>query len=296
MKKVLFPAVLLLCGGLLAALPDSIVMESGSVKVRLDARKRWNINRIEWKGQLVCIDTKTAHYGMTCRPAGSPHFIGSGHAESGKGEEVSSVRIFADGVEVTPGNEKIVGKTVGMEKISKIHEFLVKYSFEIKDDVLSERTEIFAEKDVPLRQLYCFMHPWSTRFTDFHMAGSDGKKEDGTFLSDEKHRCSRFVPAISWYDRKAGIIVSTVVEEPSFSKNLQRLLWDRRWYRKDYICLVSNGVFTGRAKAVCRVKTGFRRQKDAAEWTADADDLCGRLQAAFSDKKSTADGLEGKAL
>ena len=131
--------VLLLTAAFLPAaeLPKSIVMESGDVRVRLDAKKRWNINRIEWKRQLVCIDSPEAHYGTTCRPAGSPHFIGSGHAESGAGEEVESVKIFSDGKEVVPGTGVITGKSVGMEKRSKIHDFRVKYTFEIEDGVMT---------------------------------------------------------------------------------------------------------------------------------------------------------------
>ncbi|MBQ7206600.1 MAG: hypothetical protein IJS01_02260 [Lentisphaeria bacterium] len=284
-KTPVAAALLFLTAGLLSAveLPESVAMTCGDIKIRLDARKRWNINRIEWKGQLVCIDTRGAHYGMTCRPAGSPHFIGSGHTESGAGEEVISIKLFADGKEVVPGTEPITGKSVGMEKVSSIYKFKVKYSFTIADNVLAERTEITSpDEAVPLRQLYCFMHPWSTRFTDYHVVSADGKKSGGKFVTDGKHRNRAFAPLICWYDAKSAIIVSTAAEKPSWSSNLQRLLWDIRSYRKDYICLVMNGVFPANTTAVCRARTAFARQKDPGKWVADAEALGEKLQSGFA--------------
>jgi len=282
MKKKLFLSIMGLCGALFAELPDSIVMQAQDIKVRLDSRKRWNINRIEWKGRLVCIDNPGAHYGMTCRPKGSPHFIGSGHTESGAGEEVISVKLFADGKEVVPGSEAITGRSVGMEKVSSVYKFRVRYTFEIKDNVIAEKTEVSADEDVPLRQMYCSMHPWSTRFTDYHIIAADGKKRSGKFLTDGKHRNRAFVPLISWYDEKSGIIVSTAVEKPSWSSNLQRLVWDIRSYRKDYVCLVMNDVFPANTTAVCRVRTTFALQKDPEKWAADAEALGGKLLRSFA--------------
>ena len=283
MKKKLFLSILGLCGALFAELPDSVVMQAQDIKVRLDRRKRWNINRIEWKGRLLCIDNPGAHYGMVCRPAGSPHFIGSGHTESGAGEEVISVKLFADGKEVVPGNGPITGKSVGMEKVSSVYKFQVRYVFEISDNVIAERTEITSpDEEVPLRQLYCSMHPWSTRFTDYHIIAADGKKSTGKFVTDGKHRNRAFVPLICWYDAKSGIIVSTAAEKPSWSANLHRLLWDIRSYRKDYVCLVMNGVFPAKTTAVCRVRTTFALQKDPEKWISDAEALCGKLQRSFA--------------
>ena len=80
----------------------------------------------------------------------------------------------------------------------------------------------------------------------------------------------------------AGIIVSTAAEKPSWSANLHRLLWDIRSYRKDYVCLVMNGVFPAKTTAVCRVRTTFALQKDPEKWIADAEALCGKLRRSFA--------------
>ena len=289
MKKLLLLSFWGLFGTLFAELPGSIVMQTQDIKVRLDSRKRWNINRIEWHGALLCIDTPGAHYGMTCRPKDSPHFIGSGHTESGSGEEVISVKLFADGKEVVPGSEPVTGKSVGMEKISVVYKFRVKYTFEIKDNVIAESTEISSEGEVPLRQLYCAMHPWATRFTDYCIISADGRKRSGKFVTDGKHRNSVFVPLISWYDNESGIIVSTAVKKPSRNVNLLRLLWDTRRYRKDYVCLVMNGVFPAKTTMVCRVKTTFSQQRDPEKWIGDAEVLCENLQKSFAEDNSKLD-------
>ena len=271
MKKFLLLFAVLSGIILSAQIPDSIWMKSGNIKVRLDSKKRWNINRIEWKSALLCLDTPAAHYGMTCRPQGSPHFVGSGHTESGIGEEVADIHFFVDGKEVTPGKELLSGKVIGMKKTSKILDFEVVYTFEIKDDIISEVTQITAKKEMKLRQLYCFMHPWTIRFTDYLAVFADGKKLVAKFISDEKHRNRKFAPCASWYDRKSGIGVSTVIEQPEFSRNLERLLWDRKCYRKDYLLVVSNSTFPAGKTATYRAKTGFFRQKDAKLWITDAE-------------------------
>ena len=73
-----------------AEIPQSIMMESGNIRVRLDAKKRWNINRIEYCNELLGKDSPGAHYGMTCRPRHLKYAVGSGHEETGFGEKVNS--------------------------------------------------------------------------------------------------------------------------------------------------------------------------------------------------------------
>jgi hypothetical protein len=278
MKKMLSLLLVTAVCSVFAALPDSIWMQSGEIKIRLDSRKRWNINRIEWKSALVCLDAPGAHYGMTYRPHGSPHFIGSGHTESGIGEKVVDIHFFVDGKEVTPGKQLLSGKVIAMKKESVVHDLKVKYSFEIKNNIISEVTEVSAEKDVKIRQLYCFMHPWTIRFTDYLAVFENGKKLTAKFISDEKHRNRKFVPCASWYDSKSGIGVSTVIEKPAFSRNLERLVWDRKCYRKDYLFVVKDSTFPGGKTAVYRAKTGFFRQKDPAKWISDAQNSYKKLK------------------
>ena len=107
MKKTLLLSAAFALLPAFAELPQSITVESGNVRIRLDARKRWNINRIEWKNSLCGVDTPGAHYGAVYRPADSRFPIGTGHDESGVGEKLLSLKIFSDGREITPSGKII---------------------------------------------------------------------------------------------------------------------------------------------------------------------------------------------
>jgi len=260
-----------------AELPQSIEMESGKLKVRLDGKKKWNLNKIEWNGRLFGIDNPGAHYGMAYQPQGSKFFIGSGHDESGSGEEVISVKIFVNDKEVTP-SEKIVGETIRMEKVSKITAFTVKYSFSLENNILSEKTEITSETPVKVNFLYCFMHPWSVRFTKFYALRGDGAKMELTFCSDGSFPNRDFVPAAAWYDPASGLGLATVINPDPGSTKAQRFIWDRGEYRKDYLCDFSHSTFPAGHVAVYTARTGFFQEADSVKWTAEADSLFQKLK------------------
>ena len=120
--KNLFSCSLLFAAAILnAAIPQSITLKSGEVSVRLDGKKRWNMNRIEYQGELLCVDYPHAHYGMVCRPDKWKNGVGSGHDETGFAEQLVSLKIFADGKEVLPQKDITVqGKNIRVEKVSKI--------------------------------------------------------------------------------------------------------------------------------------------------------------------------------
>lgn len=279
MKKIIFAAALLpvLVFGAVKDIPKSITLESGKVKVRLDSRKFWNINRIEWQNELLSVDNPSAHYGMTFNPGGSNFFIGSGHNESGETEIVESLQILIDGKETVPA-AKMTGKKIEMEKVSRIKAFTVKYSLRLENDTIFERTELAAKEDIKVRSLYCFMHPWSTRFTLFHGIGKDGKKVDFSLNSSEKFPNRRFMPSASFYDPASGIIAATVLKAESGSKRPGRLIWDRRFYRKDYLNDFQNQTFPAGHKAVYSAVTGFAGCKDKDQWIAAAEKLISEIE------------------
>ena len=278
MKKITLIACLFAAIVSFAAIPQSITLESGNVRVRLDGRKRWNMNRIEWKNRLFCVDDAGSHYGTAYQPQGSKFFIGSGHDESGVGEEFISLKIIVDGKEVTPVEKTVIkGKKIEVEKVSKITALDVKSKFIIENDIISESTEISAATPVKINFLYFFMHPWSTRFNKFHAIGSDGSKLDITFKSDGSFPNRKFVPAASWYDTKSGLGVATVVKNVKGQKKPMRFLWDRTNYRKDYICDYAYSTFPVGNVVIYEAKTGFFQQTDEAKWIADAEALCQTL-------------------
>lgn len=278
MKKLTFVVCLFAAAVSFAAIPQSIVLESGNVRVRLDGRKFWNMNKIEWKNRLFGIDEAGAHYGITYQPQGSKFFIGSGHNESGTTEKLVSLEIFADGKKVTPAEKVVIkGKKIEVKKVSKITDMLVKTSSVIEKDMIYEVAEISAEKPVKINFLYFFMHPWSTRFDKFHAVGNDGSKLDLTFKSDGSFPNRKFVPSASWYDTESGLGVATVIKNIKGQKKPQRFLWDRTNYRKDYLCDYAYSTLKPGTVVVYEAKTGFFQQNKSAEWIAAADELFKKL-------------------
>ncbi|MBR2723239.1 MAG: hypothetical protein IKB77_02810 [Lentisphaeria bacterium] len=259
--------------------PQSVVMESGNLKVRLDGRKFWNINRIEWEGQLVGVDQTGAHYGVAYQPEGSKFFIGSGHDESGRSEKLNSIRFFIDDRQEMPVKSPIIrAAVVGMEKESQIADFKVRYRFFIDHNILHERVEISAGNDVKVNFLYPFMHPWSTRFTDYFGVGESGRTLNIKFKSDGSFPNRNYLDYGVWYDEKSGIGVASLITPESGEKSLRRFLWDRPNYRKDYLCDYAHAVFPAGHTAIYISHTAFFRQEDKTKWHETAMNLLERLK------------------
>ena len=274
MKKLTMLACLFAAVTSYAAIPQSITIESGNVRVRLDGKKRWNINKIEWKNRLFGIDEGGAHYGTAFQPQGSKFFIGSGHDESGVGEKFISLKIIVDGKEITPVEKNVIkGKKVRVEKISEITTLKVKSTFTIENDVLLETTELTAATPVKINFLYFFMHPWSTRFNKFHTIKTDGSKLDITFKSDNSFPNRDVGPAAAWYDTKSGLGVVSVIRNIKGQKKPMRFLWDRTSYRKDYLCDYAHSTFPAGNIVIYECKTRFFQQLDPKKWIADAEKL-----------------------
>ncbi len=251
--------------------PQSVVMESGNLKVRLDGRKFWNINRIVWEEQVVGVDQSGAHYGVAYQPGGSKFFIGSGHDESGKSEKLNAIRFFIDDGQEMPVKSSVIrAAVVGMEKESQIADFNVKYRFFIDHNILHERVEISAKNDVKVNFLYPFMHPWSTRFTDYYGIGENGSTVSLKFKSDGSFPNRNYLDCGVWYDEKSGIGVASLITPESGEKSLSRFLWDRQNYRKDYLCDYSHAVFPAGHTAIYTSHTAFFRQPDKTKWRQDA--------------------------
>lgn len=279
MKKNLFLIFAFAMVSVFADIPQSITLESGNVRIRLDGKKRWNVNRIEWKNQLMGVDFSGAHYGVVYRPVTSKHPIGTGHDESGIGEKLISLKIYADHREVIPVEGKIIkGKHIRVERTSQIADLATKTSLIIENDIMRETAEISADKDIKLDHLYIFMHPWSTRFDKFHAIRANGDKIDVSFKSDNSFPNRKFVPSAAWYDTKTGFGAVTFIRNIEGKKSPMRYLWDRRIYRKDYLCDYYHSTFPAGKKVVYEAVTGFFRQQENDKWITDAELLLKKIQ------------------
>jgi len=277
MKRILLLTAAFTVISAFAELPQSITVESGNIRIRLDAKKRWNINRIEWKNTLCGVDTPGAHYGAVYRPIDSRFPIGTGHDESGVGEKLLSLKIYADGKEFIPSDKVIRGNQIKIERISDIADLSSQTTAIIENDVIREKTQITAKKTVKLDHLYVFMHPWSPRFDRFRAVGADGETLDVTFKSDNSFPNRKFVPSAAWYDSKTGIGVATFIRNIEGKKAPMRYQWDRRSYRKDYLCDYYHAEFPAGQTVAWEAVTGFFQQSPGGRWGADADLLLKKL-------------------
>ena len=279
MKKFFAAVSIFAVLSLLADIPQSITLESGNIRIRLDSRKFWNMNRIEWKNHLLGVDQKGAHYGIAYQPQGEKFFIGSGHDESGKTEKLISLEIFADGKKVTPVENTVIrGKEIQINKISGITDLQVKTMIVIQNDMIYEKAEVSALKPVKINYLYFFMHPWTTRFNKFHAVHANGKRLDVTFKSDNRFPNRNFVPSAAWFDTESGHGVVTVIKNIQGKKAPRRFLWDRSNYRKDYLCDYAHSIMEPGMVVIYESKTGFFQQPDPAKWITDVEKLFEKLE------------------
>jgi hypothetical protein len=279
MKKIILITCLLAAVTSFAALPDSIILESGNVRVRLDSRKRWNMNRIEYKGELLCVDNSHSHYGAVCRPIDFKFGVGSGHDESGFAEQVDSLKIFADGQEIKPQkNIPVTGKKIEVEKHSKLLTISVKYRIVLENDLIFEFAEAVAEKDIKLHHFYFFMHPWSPRFTNAYLKYKDQTTLNITFKSNHSFPNRKFAPYCAWYDKKSGFGVATMFATVKGGKKLQRFIWDRPQYRKDYLCDYFIAKLPAGYAIAYRSTTAFFCQKDNQKWISDANNVFKKIK------------------
>ena len=271
MRTILSLLLFFITTSLFAQLPKSITLESGNVKIRLDHKKRWNINRIEYKNQLFGVDYPEAHYGMTCRPKNFKFGVGSGHDESGFGEKFLSLKISVDNKEITPQKDIVIkGKKIVIEKESSILSIKVKYQITIENDILSEYIEAVSNKQMEVEHLYFFMHPWSTNFTKLYIAYSNKSTKQISFKSNNSFPNRKFAPLCAWYNPKTKFGVATKLKAITGQKKIFRFIWDRPNYRKDYFCDYFHEVLPKGLKISYESKTAFFYSKDADQWITKA--------------------------
>lgn len=258
----------------------SATLKSGSLTVRLDGRKFDNMNRIEYKGKLFCIDNAGAHYGATAMFQGEKGFVGSGHTETGVTEKILSLALEVDGKPKELKNgETYTGKRIVFRKSSMLKDLKLDYELVLAGDILEESAAASAEKDVPIRFLYFFMHPWSTDFTDLYARNANGKKYQIRFNSGNQFPIRDKVRHAAWYNKTTGDgVVSVSSAKNEGQKDVLRFVWDRPQYRKDYLVDYMNSTFRAGTTARYGMKTMFFEKISPEKWQEHAEDLMKQME------------------
>jgi len=213
--------------------PNSIPISCGILKVRLDSAKFWNINGIKYNDLPVSVDLSGAHWG-TVFQFPEIGFIGSGHTEN-ESEKVIDIKIFADGKYIPPENvpELIKCSEFKMIKRSRVRDINFKYSLGIRNNQILESCELTADKESSLNLMYNFMHPWSEKMTDYYIQIKNNESQQGEFKTDDKFPYEGKFVWISLYNRNNQ---SGVVSKFTGGDDVVLFLWDRKQYKKTYLC------------------------------------------------------------
>jgi hypothetical protein len=229
----------LLCMNLIAEneWPKSFSASSGDLKVRFDEKHAYTMGAIVFKSTAIGLDLEGAFYGTVfCFPG--MKFIGSGHIENEK-EKVESLEIIADGKKIGPSTIKDgdiikAGKFVFTKK-GKVKDFSFQNVTELEGSCLTQKSIITADAETQVHLFYNFMMPWSTDMSNYIAEDTNGVKEEGRFVSDNKFLINQEVKWVVLYSEKLKAGNISFMGECSAANPSVIMLWDRNVYHKFYL-------------------------------------------------------------
>jgi hypothetical protein len=239
--------------------PKSFFVLSKNLRIRFAAEKFYTMNRIEYKGRLLGLDTRKSHYGTVFLLPGEG-FIGTGHTEV-ENEQLESMKAWSDGkrIKLTGMKNGAVIKTDDFKLVreSSIRGIKIINTIKISNDIIDEQVSIRSPKDVKLALLYNFMHPWTNSMDIFDGETVNQKIKHGEFSNSKK---SYFMEDFKWLvlyssQLQTGIItwkIQNTCPDKSVAK-----LWDRSCYKKFYYRSYVNKTLKKNVTVNFQVKTGF---------------------------------------
>lgn len=253
---------------------SSFYGECGKIKVRYDSRKAWNLNRIEYEGNRICMDNTPSHYGTVFRFRFG--FIGSGHTEN-ETEQVKSLKVWIDGTEkpfdTITQNQLLKAETeLKTERVSTIRDFTITDTTIIKNNLIKETVIIDCHKDTKLSMVYNFMSPWVPQMTDYYSVGVDEKVYAGEFNNNRKFKIQKDVKWAALYNRDIQYGAVMVINEAK--QNVGKkcfFFWDKGNYKKAYFRCLAGAKMPAGDKAEYTLTRGFFFSTPE-QWTKTATD------------------------
>ncbi len=229
-----------------------ITVTCGEVTLLLRQQSQWTPGRIDYRG--VPMTTEKSAYG-TVFNFPKVGFIGTAHHEN-EPEELTSLSFELDGNTIASPGETLSGKHFRFHRESKIRNFTLKCTFEIKDNRLYETTTVSTEEETPMKLIYHFMHAW-TPTVSAYLAGNDAEadKEIGGPLTDGEDVARLFYinQPVDWmavYEPGSKqFAVSRLHEFPAGAEPVS-MIWNvpgtyRKYYLKNFDTLTVPARFTG---------------------------------------------------
>ncbi len=249
-----------------------ITVTCGEVTLLLRQQSQWTPGRLDFRG--VPMTTEKSAYG-TVFSFPDVGFIGTNHLEN-EPEVLTSLSFELNGKTLESPGETLNGETFRFHRVSKIRNFSLDCTIEIKDNRLYETTTFFTAEETPLKLVYHFMHAW-TPTVSAYLAGNDGDTGDEISgeLTDGEEVARQFYikKPVDWMavyepvSRQFG--VSRLLESPAVAKPVS-MIWNvPGTYRKYYLKNFDNQTVPAGFKGTWRMVTAFG-SSGPGEWEAAA--------------------------
>ncbi|MEM7011540.1 MAG: hypothetical protein AAF585_08670 [Verrucomicrobiota bacterium] len=242
--------------------PDfkTITVHCGEVTMLLRQKSQWTPGRIDFRSTPMT--TEQSAYG-TVLMFPEIGFIGTGHLEN-EPEDLKRLTFTLDGKEIAKPEAELSGKSFRFVRESRIRDFRLKCEFEIKGNRLIETTTLAADKDVPMKLLYHFMHAWKPEMSDL-IAGFDADPDNlltQQLLNDEavvrKMYLNQRVDWMAIYDPDSSqFAVSRLLEAPELGGHEAKVWNVPGTYRKFYLMCFSNETVPAGFEGTWRMVTAF---------------------------------------
>lgn len=253
--------------------PDlpKITVTCGDVALVLRQVSQWTPGRIDFRG--VAMTTERSAYG-TVFSFPDVGFIGTGHLEN-EPEILKSLGFFLDGRPVASPAAELSGQAFRFERSSRIRNFDLTNSIEIRGNRLYETSTFHTDEARPLKLVYHFMHAWVPTVSSF-LAGQDaapakvlagGLKDDADVV--RKFYINDRVDWMAVYEAKSGqFAVSRLLQSPEQGGHVSTL-WNvpgtyRKYYLKCFDGATVPAGFTGTWKMVTAFGKAAPEQWEAA--------------------------------
>jgi len=241
--------------------PASFYILSGDLRIKFDSATFYNMKRIEYKEKLVGVDSPGTCYGTVFK---FPElgFIGSGHIDNGRKEELESLEFYQDGKvvnwEILKNVSELKGNDFKLVKNSLINGIRLSNTIVIENNIIDEHVIFSSFQDIKLSLVYNFMHPFTTEMDQFATEDLKGVKGNGIFKGDGSFLFKKEMKWVAFYSSSLKVCAVSVLTENTCTNQSIAMLWDKPpRYRKFYLRSYMEQILTKDRPVTFHIRTMF---------------------------------------
>jgi hypothetical protein len=246
---------------------STLTIVCGDISLGISEWKMWTMNGIEYKGAKLA--TTDSSYGTVF---GFPDigWIGAAHKDI-EIEALRELTLYLDGKALTSLPARMQGESFKICKSSRIRDFALQSTVEIRNNRIHDTTVINTEKDVPLDVVYNAMYAWTPSATGVLARSHSGEELNALF--DDAGRKEYSLKDLEWaavYDSNSGKgAVSCLVDAPAIGGADLLIVNAPKVYRKYYLMSFAGQIVPAGFSGTYKMATGFF-EAPAEQWQATA--------------------------